>query len=214
MDYGLALGIDHGVNNWLTCLPNTGKRGFIIDGKQLKGFNQLYHSYVSKSKKGKPEGFWNNHLNRLTGKRNRQMHDATNKAAKFIVDYCVTEKIGNIVFGWNKGQSQRMEMGRKNKTLEYSRFASLSEFCNHPYRKTENSVVRKLNISYAVVVVVIYNLIRYKLPRVRFLIMMTFTYSVKNLKVGRLVARELKEDSTLLGLGFIFPQMPMGLAIS
>jgi len=47
------------------------------------------------------------------------MHDATNKAAKFIIDYCVAEKIGNIVFGWNKGQSQRMEMGRKNKTLEY-----------------------------------------------------------------------------------------------
>ncbi|MBR8840059.1 MAG: transposase, partial [Stigonema ocellatum SAG 48.90 = DSM 106950] len=29
-------------------------------------------------------------------------------------DYCVSEKIGNIVFGWNKGQSQNMEMGRKN----------------------------------------------------------------------------------------------------
>jgi IS605 OrfB family transposase len=114
LDYGLALGIDHGVNNWLTCVPNTGKRGFIIDGKQLKGFNQLYHKEVAKLKLGKPEGFWSNHLNRLTGKRNRQMHDATNKAAKFIVDYCVTEKIGNIVFGWNKGQSQRMEMGRKN----------------------------------------------------------------------------------------------------
>ncbi len=114
LNYELALGIDHGVNNWLTCVPNTGKQGFIVDGKQLKAFNQLYHKEVSNGKTGKPEGFWNNHLNRLTGKRNRQMHDATNKAAKFIVDYCLTEKIGNIVFGWNKGQSQRMEMGRKN----------------------------------------------------------------------------------------------------
>ncbi len=112
--YTLALGIDHGVNNWLTCVPNTGKQGFIIDGKQLKAFNQLYHKEVSKTKTGKPEGFWNNHLDRLTGKRNRQMHDATNKAAKFIIDYCLSQKIGNIVFGWNKGQSQRMEMGRKN----------------------------------------------------------------------------------------------------
>ena len=51
---------------------------------------------------------------RLTGLRNRQMHDATNKGAKFIIDYCLSHKIGNIVFGWNKGQSQRMEMGRKN----------------------------------------------------------------------------------------------------
>ena len=114
LNYELALGIDHGVNNWLTCVPNTGKQGFIIDGKQLKAFNQLYHKEVSKAKTGKPEGFWSNHLDRLTGKRNRQMHDATNKAAKLIIDYCLKESIGNIVFGWNKGQSQRMEMGRKN----------------------------------------------------------------------------------------------------
>lgn len=114
LNYELALGIDHGVNNWLTCVPNTGKKGFIIDGKQLKSFNQLYHKEVSKAKTGKPEGFWNNHLDRLTGKRNRQMHDATNKAAKLIIDYCLSESIGNIVFGWNKGQSQNMDMGRKN----------------------------------------------------------------------------------------------------
>jgi len=114
LNYELALGIDHGVNNWLTCVPNTGKQGFIVDGKQLKAFNQLYHKEVSKAKTGKPVGFWSSHLDRLTGKRNRQMHDATNKAAKFIIDYCLSEKIGNIVFGWNKGQSQRMEMGRKN----------------------------------------------------------------------------------------------------
>jgi len=120
LNYELALGIDHGVNNWLTCVPNTGKQGFIIDGKQLKAFNQLYHKEVSNAKTGKPEGFWSNHLDRLTGKRNRQMHDATNKAAKVIIDYCLKESIGNIVFGWNKGQSQRISMGRKNKTLEYS----------------------------------------------------------------------------------------------
>lgn len=73
LNYDLALGIDHGVNNWLTCVPNTGKTGFVIDGKQLKGFNQLYHKEIAKTKKGKPEGFWNSHLDRLTGKRNRQM---------------------------------------------------------------------------------------------------------------------------------------------
>ncbi len=114
LNYELALGIDRGVNNWLTCVPNTGKKGFIIDGKQLKGFNQLYHKQVSKAKTDKPQGFWSNYLDRLTGKRNRQMYDATNKAAKFIIDYCLSEKIGNIVFGWNKGQSQNIEMGRKN----------------------------------------------------------------------------------------------------
>ncbi|WP_272819452.1 RNA-guided endonuclease InsQ/TnpB family protein [Scytonema hofmannii] len=110
----LALGIDHGVNNWLTCLPNTGEKGFIIDGKQLKSLNQFYHKQVANYKEGKSEGFWNSHLDRLTGKRNRQMHDATNKAARYIINYCLSKRIGNIVFGWNKGQSQNMEMGRQN----------------------------------------------------------------------------------------------------
>jgi len=135
LNYELALGIDHGVNNWLTCVPNSGKQGFIIDGKQLKAFNQLYHKEVSNAKTGKPEGFWSNHLDRLTGKRNRQMHDATNKAARVIINYCLKESIGNIVFGWNKGQSQRMEMGRKNKTLEYSLTLRYQNFATIPTGK-------------------------------------------------------------------------------
>jgi putative transposase len=151
LNYELALGIDHGVNNWLTCVPNTGKQGFIIDGKQLKGFNQLYHKEVAKTKKGKPEGFWNKHLDRLTGKRNRQMHDATNKAAKLIIDYCVSGHIGNIVFGWNLGQSQRISMGRKNNqnfaTIPTGKLKErLKQLCNSHgihFHETEESYTSK-----------------------------------------------------------------------
>ncbi|MBW4590783.1 RNA-guided endonuclease TnpB family protein [Aetokthonos hydrillicola Thurmond2011] len=114
LDYSLALGIDHGVNNWLTCVPNTGKKGFVVDGRQLKQFNQFYHKQVSKAKTDKPQGFWSGHLDRITAKRNRRMHDATNKAARVIIDYCLAQGIGNIVFGWNKGQSQSTHMGRQN----------------------------------------------------------------------------------------------------
>jgi len=34
-----ALGIDPGLNNWLTCVSNTGD-SFIVDGKELKALNQ------------------------------------------------------------------------------------------------------------------------------------------------------------------------------
>lgn len=34
-----ALGIDHGVNNWLTCVSNV-DTSFIVDGKHLKSLNQ------------------------------------------------------------------------------------------------------------------------------------------------------------------------------
>ena len=35
-----VLGIDHGINNWLTCASSNGKP-FIIDGHKLKSWNQL-----------------------------------------------------------------------------------------------------------------------------------------------------------------------------
>jgi transposase len=37
-----VLGIDHGLNNWLTCVSNVGT-SFIIDGKHLKSLNQWYN---------------------------------------------------------------------------------------------------------------------------------------------------------------------------
>ena len=49
-------------------------KGFIIDGKQLKSAYQFYHKQLSNAKKGKPSGFWSNQLDRITNKRNRQMH--------------------------------------------------------------------------------------------------------------------------------------------
>lgn len=48
----LALGIDHGVGNWLTCVSNIGK-SFIVDGNKLKSINQNYNRRVASIKKGK-----------------------------------------------------------------------------------------------------------------------------------------------------------------
>jgi len=39
LDPQRALGIDHGIDNWLTCVSNLGE-SFIIDGRQVKAFNQ------------------------------------------------------------------------------------------------------------------------------------------------------------------------------
>ncbi|MEH2447051.1 MAG: transposase [Nostoc sp.] len=40
------LGIDPGINNWLTCVSNVGT-SFIIDDKHLKSMNQYYNKRVS-----------------------------------------------------------------------------------------------------------------------------------------------------------------------
>lgn len=108
-----VLGIDHGLNNWLTCISNCGT-SFIVDGLHLKSLNQWYNKRVSTIKEGKPQGFWSKQLASITEKRNRQMRDAVNKAARKVINHCLENKIGTVVFGWNKGQKDGSDMGRKN----------------------------------------------------------------------------------------------------
>ncbi len=107
-----VLGIDHGINNWLTCISNIGT-GFIVDGKHLKSLNQWYNKQVARHKNGKPQGFWSNSLSTLTEKRNRQVRDAINKAARLVINHCLAWGIGRIVFGWNKGQKDGASLGKK-----------------------------------------------------------------------------------------------------
>jgi lycopene cyclase CruP len=61
----------------------------------------------------KPNGFWSNRLASLTEKRNRQMRDAINKAARLVINHCIENQIGTIVFGWNQGQKQKVNLGDK-----------------------------------------------------------------------------------------------------
>jgi IS605 OrfB family transposase len=64
-------------------------------------------------KDGKPQGFWSITLANITEKRNRQMKDAVNKAARTVINYCLENEIGLIVFGWNKGQKDSANLGKK-----------------------------------------------------------------------------------------------------
>ncbi|MEG4440691.1 transposase [Microcoleus sp. AT9_B5] len=107
-----CLMIDHGVDNWLTCVSNVGT-SFIVDGRHLKSLNQGYNKRVAFLMKGKANGFWSKRLAGLTEKRNRQMRDAVNKAARKVINHCLKNRIGTIVFGWNKGQKKSANMGNK-----------------------------------------------------------------------------------------------------
>ncbi|NEO55581.1 MAG: IS200/IS605 family element transposase accessory protein TnpB [Okeania sp. SIO3B5] len=113
LDKAKVLGIDHGVDNWLSCISNVGT-SFIIDGKHLKSKNQWYNKQIATIKEGKPQGFWSKKLACITEKRNRQMHDAVNKAARLVINNCLKYGIGRIVFGWNKGQKNSINIGGKN----------------------------------------------------------------------------------------------------
>jgi IS605 OrfB family transposase len=113
INYDNALGIDPGLNNWLTCVSTT-EKSFIIDGKKVKSQNQWYNQKVASLKKGKAQDYWDEELALITEKRNRQMRDNINKAARFIINWCLKNNVGTIVFGWNKRNKDSLNIGAKN----------------------------------------------------------------------------------------------------
>lgn len=112
LDFEKVLGIDPGLNNWLTCVSNAGT-SFIVDGLHLKSLNQWYNKRISVLKENQPQGFWSKQLALVTEKRNRQVREAVNKAARIVINHCLEFQIGNIVFGWNKRQKQEINLGSK-----------------------------------------------------------------------------------------------------
>jgi putative transposase len=127
LDYTQAWSFDHGGTNWLTGVSTRGK-SLIIDGRKLKSMNQGYCRLVAKYKqeqsrcagsprcselRGKSDFYWDSNLDRVQLKRNNQMRDAINKAARFIINQCLNDGIGNIVIGWNEGQKISSNMGKR-----------------------------------------------------------------------------------------------------
>ena len=108
-----ALMIDPGLNNWLTCVSNV-ETSFIVDGKQIKSMNRWYNKQVSVLKENKPKAFWNRKLALTTEKRNRQVKDGINKAARIVINHCWKNNIGTIIFGWNKHHKDSINIGKKN----------------------------------------------------------------------------------------------------
>jgi putative transposase len=150
VDPSRVLGIDHGINNWLTCINNVGS-SFIVDGRHLKSLNQFYNKQVANIKEDKPQGFWSKKLAIITEKRNRQVRDAVNKAARLIINHCIDNQIGTIVFGWNKRQKDGANMGAKTnqKFVQIptgrlkDRIAQLAEQYGIKFVETEESYTSK-----------------------------------------------------------------------
>ena len=113
LDYSQAWSFDHGGTNWLTGVSTRGK-SLIIDGRKLKAMNQGYCRLVAKYKTGKSDFYWDSNLDRVQRKRNNQMRDAVNKAARFIINQCLNDRTGNLVIGWNEGQKVGSSMGKRN----------------------------------------------------------------------------------------------------
>ena len=115
------IALDWGVNNLLTAVSNTTlnikdtlQQSFIIEGRQLKSMNRWYNQEIARLKTGQPQGFWSKKLARITAKRNRQVKHQCYTAARRIIDYCLANNIGTLVFGWSQGCKNKIKTGKRN----------------------------------------------------------------------------------------------------
>ncbi len=122
-----ALGIDLGcASNLMACVDTLGN-SFLIDSKQAKAMNQLFNKRIAQRKKGKVQDYWDVVCDAITRmfdggrfprqhsfrKRNNQMRDMANKAAKLAVEHCIRYGLGTLVIGWNQGIKNESDMGRR-----------------------------------------------------------------------------------------------------
>lgn len=114
LDFEQALSIDFGTADNLAACVDTLGNSFLVDARHMKAMNQLWNKKVATYKESKPQGFWNSWLDRVTRKRNHQLRDGINKAAKLIVNHCIKYSIGNLVVGWNESFKTNAKMGRIN----------------------------------------------------------------------------------------------------
>lgn len=111
-------GIDFGSANIVTMVNNIGLKPIVVkdDGHGIKSINQFYNKrkaeiqsvYDSQGIKGGAK------LRGLRAKRDRKAKDYVHKLSRFVVGWCVEHEIGMIVFGYNEGWKQGVNIGRRN----------------------------------------------------------------------------------------------------
>jgi putative transposase len=114
LDINQALSIDLGTADNLAACVDTLGNSLLIDARVMKAMNQLWNKKVATRKEDKPETYWDFWLDRATRKRNHQMRDGINKAAKLMIDHCLKYGIGTLVIGWNEGFKSNANLGRLN----------------------------------------------------------------------------------------------------
>ena len=118
VDPSFCVGIDLGVTNLAAIASNRG--GFVprlVNGRPLKAHNQWYNKRMKELKKKLPKEDRERvtkQMERITNKRNRQVHDYLHTASRRIVDFLVKEGIGTVVIGKNPLWKQGVNNGRHN----------------------------------------------------------------------------------------------------
>ena len=137
-DNGKYLAIDLGIHNLATCYDSANSRAFIV-GREYLAINHYFHKEIAKvqSALAKQSQHTSKHLRNLYKKRNNSIRDYLHKLTKFIVDYCIKNKINTVVIGDLTGI-------RKDKKGNSSYNQKLYEL---PYEKIKTMLKYKLALA-------------------------------------------------------------------
>ena len=117
LDKSQYLGIDLGLNNLMSCISTVGSP-FIINGRKLKSYNQWYNKEIARLKSisdlNSKSPKITNKMNNIIQKRNNRVEDYIRKSVRIVINYCIENKIGNIVVGYNKDFKRNINIGKKN----------------------------------------------------------------------------------------------------
>jgi IS605 OrfB family transposase len=111
-----AISIDLGVDNLAACVDTNGA-SFLVDGKPIKSINQWYNkrnAYLQSIKDKQGIKNFTNQQVKLVAKRNNQVRDYLNKAARFIANHCIKNQIAYLIVGYNPGIKQEINIGKRN----------------------------------------------------------------------------------------------------
>lgn len=115
LDRNKHAAIDLGLDNLATFVTSTSKP-IIFNGKILKSYNQLYNKrkarLVSIKDKMKIKDY-TKQLYKIEEDRENFINDYLHKTSRKIIQFCIDNKIGNLIVGHNKQWKDSIELGRK-----------------------------------------------------------------------------------------------------
>jgi putative transposase len=133
VDPSFCVGIDLGVTNLAAIASN--REGFVprlVNGRTLKAWNQWYNKRMKELKKQLPKvdrERVTRQMERITNKRNRQIHHYLHTASKRIVDFLVENGIGTVIIGKNPLWKQESSLGKRNNqnfvSIPHARFIDM-----------------------------------------------------------------------------------------
>jgi len=148
----LFISLDLGINNLIAFVSNLDTPPVLLNGKIVKAENQFFNKRMAQLKSQSPKGA-TRRMKRLSLKRENWIHNYFHQVSRYLINYCISHKIGTILVGYNKEWKQECKMGKRNNQkfvfIPFDKLLHMIEYkCEDngiQFLKTEESYTSKID---------------------------------------------------------------------